>query len=57
MTSQIGQQIITIRIIPNTSRSKGNQEVKLKYNVKNVFLQKSCRKRGNETSSRPPFVF
>ena len=28
MTSQAGQQIITIRILPNISRSEGNQTMK-----------------------------
>ena len=28
MTSQTGQQIITIQILPNISRSKGNQTMK-----------------------------
>ena len=27
------------------------------YNKINIFLQKSCRKEGRETSSRPLFVF
>ena len=29
ITSQTGQQIITIHILPNISRSKGNQTMKL----------------------------
>ena len=36
MASQSGQQIITIHILPNISRSKGNQTM--------TFLQKPCRK-------------
>ena len=48
MTSQNGQQIITIHILPNTSRDKGNQAMKfgqlIEYNVRNFFLQISCRK-------------
>ena len=43
MTSQAGQQIITIHILPNISRSKGNQEMQfgqsIKYSLKNIFLQ------------------
>ena len=43
------------------SRSKSNQTMKLgqliEYNDRNISLQKSCRKWGRETSSRPPFVF
>ena len=37
MTSQTGKQIITIHILPNISRSKGNQTIKfgqlIEYNV------------------------
>ena len=48
MTSQAGHQIIIIHILPNITRSKGNQAMKcgqlIKYNVKNIFLQKSCGK-------------
>ena len=62
MTSQTGQQIITIHILPNIAKSKGNQAIKLgqliiEHNMKNSFAQKSCRKRGRETSFRPLFVF
>ena len=46
---------------PNITQSKGNQTNKfrqlIKYNKENIFLQKSCRKLGKETSSRPLFVF
>ena len=48
MTSQTGQQIITIQILPNISRSKENQAMKsdqfIKLCVKNIFFQKSCKK-------------
>ena len=41
-----GKLIITIHILPNISRIKGNQDMKfiqfIKYNVRNIFLQKSC---------------
>ena len=61
MTSQPGQQTITIHILPNNSRSKGNQAMKFgqvtEDNKRNNFFQKSCRKRSRETSSRPLFVF
>ena len=53
MTSQAGHQIIIIHILPNIPRSKGNQAMKcqlIKYNVKNIFLQKSCGKRDRETN-------
>ena len=61
LTSQPGWQTITVHILPNISRSKGNQTLKfgqlIEYNNRNIFLQKSCRKWGRETSSRPLFVF
>ena len=48
MTSQTGLQIITIHILLSISRSKGNQTMKfcqlIEYNVRNIFLQKSCKK-------------
>ena len=61
MTSQPGWQTITMHILPNISRSKGNQTIKfgqlVDYNKQNVFLQKSCKTWGRETSFRPVFVF
>ena len=57
MTSHTGQQIITMHILPNISKYTDNQGMKfgplIEYNMKNIFLQKSCKKRGKETSSRP----
>ena len=48
MTSQTGYQIITIQMLPNISRCKGNQTRKfgpvIQYNKRNIFLEKSCRK-------------
>ena len=48
MTSQPGWQTIALHILPNISRSKGNQTMKLgqliEYNKRNVFLQNLCRK-------------
>ena len=45
----------------NISRIKGNQAMKfgllIEYYKRNIFLQKSCRKWGKETSSRRLFVF
>ena len=42
MTSQAGQQVFTIYILPNISRSFGNQAIKfgqlIEYNVKNILL-------------------
>ena len=61
MVSKTEQQIIAIQILPNVSRSKDNQAIKLgqliKYSMRNTFLQKSCGKWGRETSCKPPFVF
>ena len=48
MTSQTGQQIIIMHILPNISTSKSNQAIKLgqliNYGKRNILLQKSCRK-------------
>ena len=47
MKSQAGQQIITIHILSNISRSECNHAIKfgqlIKYKVRNVVFQKSCR--------------
>ena len=52
MTSQPGEQ--TIYIIPNISKSKGNQAIKfgqlIKYNTSNIFLEKSYKNYGGESS-------
>ena len=48
ITSQPGLQTIAIHILPNISRSKGNQTMKfgqlIEYNKGNIFLQKLCGK-------------
>ena len=48
MTSQIGQQIITIHILPNISRNKGTQTMKLDHSTENkmrkICLEKSYTK-------------
>ena len=48
MTSQTGQQITTIHILSNISRSKGNQTMKfgqlIEHSLGNIFLQKPCIK-------------
>ena len=45
MTSQTGQQILKMHILPNISRSKENQAMKFdqlkKCSMRNIFLQKS----------------
>ena len=50
---------IIIHILSDTSRSKGNQTMKFDqltdYNMRNIFLEKSCTKCGRETSLKPFF--
>ena len=57
MTSQPGQQTIGIHILPNISRTKDNQIMKfdqlIEYNMRNIFVEKSCIKWGGETIPRP----
>ena len=59
MTSQPGKQKIPIHILPNISRSKGNQTMKfgqlIEHNMRNIFLEKSYTKYGGETTPRPLF--
>ena len=56
MTSQPGQQINVMQVLPNISRSKGNETMKfghlIDYNMRNIFLEKSYTKCGAETSLR-----
>ena len=41
MTSYNGKQIITIHILPNVLRSKGNQLIEYtKSNMRNIFIQR-----------------
>ena len=57
MTSQPGKQTIAIPILTNILRSKGNQAMKfgqlVKYNTRNIFLEKSYIKCDGETIPRP----
>ena len=57
MTSQPGRQVIAIHILPNISRSKGNQTMKfgqlIKYDMRNIFLEKLYTKCGGKTIPRP----
>ena len=60
MTSQPGKQLIAMHILPNISRSKSNQTTKfgqlIGYNMRNIFLEKSYTKCGEETIFTPfPF--
>ena len=61
MMSQTGAQTITIYILSEYSKSKGNQKMKfdqlIKYSMRNILLQKPWRKWGRETNSRHLFVF
>ena len=45
-----------MQILPNISRSKGNETMKfghlIDYNMRNIFLEKSYTKCGGETSPR-----
>ena len=56
MTSQPEKQKIAIHILPNISRSKDNQAIKLcqltEHNMRNIFLEKSHAKYGGETIPR-----
>ena len=57
MTSQPCEQTIVIHILPNISRSKGNQTMKfgqlIECNMRNIFLEKSFTNCVGETSPRP----
>ena len=57
MTSQLGKQTIAIHILPNISRIKTNQTMKIgqliEYNMRKIFLEKSYTKCGGETISKP----
>ena len=57
MTSQPWKQTIAINILPNILRSKGNQTTKfgqlIEYKLRNIFLEKSYTKCGEEAIPRP----
>ena len=48
---------LTIHILPNVSRNKGNQTMKfgqlIEYNMRNIFFEKSYTKCAGETIPRP----
>ena len=52
MMSQTMKLVITILILPNISRSKGNQTMKfgqfIECNMRNIFLEKSCTITGED---------
>ena len=57
MTSQPGKQIIGTNIWPNISQTKGNQTMKfgqfIELQIRNIFLEKSYTKCGEECIPRP----
>ena len=57
MTSKTGKQLTAIHILPNISRSEGNQAMKfgqlIECNMRNIFLKKSYTKYSEKTSPRP----
>ena len=59
MTSQTGQQTITLHVLPNISRSKGNHTIKfgqlIECSMSNIFPEKSCTNCCGQTSPRPFF--
>ena len=60
MTAQTGQKVITIHILPNILRSKGNKTMKFgqlttQHNLENILLEKPYTKCGDEASPKPFF--
>ena len=59
MTSQTVQQIITIRILSNILRGKGNQTIKfsqlIEYKMRNIFFENFSQNRV-EKLVRDPFI-
>ena len=57
MTLQHGSQTIAIHILPNISRTKGNQAMNfgqlIEYNTRNIFFEKSYTKCPREIIHRP----
>ena len=49
MVSQPGKQTIAIHILPNISKF----DQLIEYDMRNIFLEKSCVKFGGEASLRP----
>ena len=60
MISQTGQEIITIHIMPNISRSKGNQIMKFgqlkEYNTTSIIFLKNHTKNVMEKIVPDPFI-
>ena len=57
MTSQPGKQKIAMYTLPNILKGKDNQIMKfgqlIEYNMRNIFLEKSCTTCGGDTIPRP----
>ena len=57
ITSQPWKRTISMHLFPNISRSTGNQTMKsgqlIKYNTRNIFLEKICTKFCGATIPRP----
>ena len=57
MMPQPGEQTIVIYILPNNSKSRSYQTMKIgqliEYNMRNIFLEKLYTKYGGESSPRP----
>ena len=57
MASQPGSQTFLIHLLPNISRSKGNQTIKfcqlIECNKRNTFVEKPYKKCYGETIARP----
>ena len=57
LTSQPGWQTIAMHLLPNISRSKDNETMRLslliEYNMRNIFLENSYIKYGGESIPRP----
>ena len=56
MTSQPGYKTIVIHLLPNISKNKGNETMKIgqlrECKMRNIVLQKPDKKCGGETSFR-----
>ena len=57
--SQTGQQIVTIHMLSNISRSKGNRTLRfgqlIEYNMRNIFKEESYTKCGGKVCPRPSY--
>ena len=53
VTSQPGYETITMHILPNVSRNKGNQAIEfgelIEYDMRNIFVEKSYTRCAGET--------